>query len=212
MARKAQVRYFASRNAFYCQHEGRQHKLADGPDDSPRQGPNWQAAVAAYSRLMCTGSAKEGTQEGDNLKFGEMADFYLQYLVSKGKPTKRIRQGLARFLIDYGDDAIISIKPYHVQTWLAAQTTWNDNTGSLHLRYISRVVNFAVKQGRIASNPFKTVERPKETPRGEEFYLSRELRTLLVENLATEWKVVAHILQATGARPIEIEQVEAFNY
>ena len=45
MARKPQVRWFETRNAYYCQINGKQHKLGDGPDDRTQQGPNYQAAV-----------------------------------------------------------------------------------------------------------------------------------------------------------------------
>src|SRR5262249_27517674 len=55
MARKPQVRYFPSRNAFYCQHQGKQHKLAEGPDDSPN-GPTYLAALTAFRRLMELGN------------------------------------------------------------------------------------------------------------------------------------------------------------
>ncbi|HKI30345.1 MAG TPA: hypothetical protein VKA46_00540 [Gemmataceae bacterium] len=79
MPRKPTVCYFASRNAYYCQHGGKRHRLADGPDDAP-DGLNSLAALDAFKQLMQMGSVQTA---GDRNTVRVVLETYLQH--AKGK-------------------------------------------------------------------------------------------------------------------------------
>jgi hypothetical protein len=49
--RRPSVRYFPSRGCYYCQVNGKQHRLATGPDDAPH-GPTYLAAFEAFNQLL----------------------------------------------------------------------------------------------------------------------------------------------------------------
>src|SRR5262249_44619274 len=51
MARRASVRYYDSRGAYYTQINGAQNHLATGPNDAP-DGPTYKAAVKKFSELV----------------------------------------------------------------------------------------------------------------------------------------------------------------
>ena len=56
MARRASVRYWASRGSYCCWFNGRQEVLASGPDDFP-SGPTYQAALRRFTEITALGSA-----------------------------------------------------------------------------------------------------------------------------------------------------------
>jgi hypothetical protein len=57
-------RSFKSRNAYYAQLEGKQHRLADGPKDEP-DGPTYRAAVQRFAEILPCAPADKA--EDDNL-------------------------------------------------------------------------------------------------------------------------------------------------
>ena len=56
MARRASVRYWSSRQAYCCWFAGKQHILAEGPDDYP-SGPTFQTAAQKFAELSAVVSA-----------------------------------------------------------------------------------------------------------------------------------------------------------
>ncbi len=56
MARRANVRYWESRKAYCCCFRGKQHTLAEGPDDFPN-GPTYQAALRKFSEITALADA-----------------------------------------------------------------------------------------------------------------------------------------------------------
>ena len=89
MARKPQVRFFSSRNAFYCQWQGHQHRLGDGPDDSPT-GPNYLKALENFKNLMALSHAETA---GDCQTVGTFLELYLRHISTRrAQATLRLRK------------------------------------------------------------------------------------------------------------------------
>src|SRR5262249_37804875 len=59
--RKASVRYYASRGAYFTHFEGDQIRLSVGPDDAPN-GPTYLAALDAFRQLMQVNTADSDDQ------------------------------------------------------------------------------------------------------------------------------------------------------
>ncbi len=51
MSRQPTVRYYPSRQGYFTQVNGKQHRLADGPDDRP-SGPTSLKALGAFKELL----------------------------------------------------------------------------------------------------------------------------------------------------------------
>lgn len=81
MGRKASVRYYASRKAYFTHFEGRQIKLADGPDDAP-SGRTDLAALDEFRRLMQASNADVADQ-GNTVRV--IVDRYGQHLEQNGQ-------------------------------------------------------------------------------------------------------------------------------
>lgn len=215
MSRKPQVRWFESRKAYYCQLNGKQYCLHKCDADDGPSGPNFQEATRAHWRLMTTGSVQEKSQQADGLEMLDVVNFYIAHLEATSTA-----EALRRFLFlmvplneKCGEIKMSEMKPYHIQQFLTEMASkWNSNTQALALQQINRTINFAVKQGRLSGNPIRGVEKPSMTTRGEECYLTKEFRNLVVEHAYGDFKFVVSIINSTGARPVEIEMAEAHNF
>src|SRR5262245_14696182 len=96
MARKPQVRYFASRSAYYCQYEGKQYKLASGEDDSPN-GPTYLAALTAFKALM---ERSLLTTAGNENTVRTLFNAYMDAIASKARPsTLAIKQRMLKVFV-----------------------------------------------------------------------------------------------------------------
>ncbi|MFN4261930.1 MAG: hypothetical protein ACK4RK_21835 [Gemmataceae bacterium] len=60
--RKASVRYYASKGGYFTHFEGKNIRLADGPDDAPK-GKTYLAALARFQELMQVSHADTADQE-----------------------------------------------------------------------------------------------------------------------------------------------------
>src|SRR5262245_4696569 len=91
--RKAQVRYWKSRGGYYTTYGGRQHKLAEGPDDAPC-GPVFLLALDKYKELMSLEAAEKA---GDRNPVRVVLEHFLQAQEAEAKPaTFRIRRQALR--------------------------------------------------------------------------------------------------------------------
>src|SRR5436309_1852006 len=79
--RKASVRYYASKGGYFTHFEGKNIRLADGPDDAPN-GPTYLAALAKFSELMQVNNADVADQ-GNTVRV--VVDLYGQHLERNGQ-------------------------------------------------------------------------------------------------------------------------------
>jgi hypothetical protein len=82
LPRTPSIRYFKSRQAFYCQYRGHQYPLAKGPDDRP-DGPTFLAAVEEFGRVMAEGT-RETTKDGIHVHL--LCELFLQHSASEVSP------------------------------------------------------------------------------------------------------------------------------
>jgi integrase len=157
-----------------------------------------------------------GAQEGDALVLAEVVNYYLEHVEQRGdqRYLRRVRQCLIPTVEKLGNERMGALKPYMVQRWLdGMKDRWNDNSRALALRYLNAAINYCVKKGRLTVNPVKNgVDRPRVSPRGEEVYLSKEIRKAIIAKATGDFALMLRVMYETGARPIEVEQVEAHNF
>ncbi|HEY8506059.1 MAG TPA: hypothetical protein VIL46_15845, partial [Gemmataceae bacterium] len=117
MPRRASVRYYQSRKAYYTHFEGRQIKLADGPDDAPK-GPTYLAALEEFRRLMQVSNADTADQ-GNTVRV--VIDLYGQHLERNGqeRSLEILLQTCTSAVELFGDKTFSELKPLHVSAWLA---------------------------------------------------------------------------------------------
>ncbi len=179
-------------------------------DDSPN-GPNYEAALKERSKIDRQDAGK-GT---DDFAVSALLNEYRQFLRNqKRDQTLRVFECfLKSFAKRYGALPVGALRGYHVREWLDASPTWTRGSKRLAVSHLSIALNWGVKDGLITNNPLHgRITLPKEHPRGREARLSSELAELLIANASCEFTKVLRMLRHTGARPEEIEQMEAFNY
>jgi hypothetical protein len=79
--RKSSVRYYATKGAYFTHFEGKQIRLADGPDDAPK-GKTYLAALARFQELMQVSNADTADQ-GNTVRV--VVDLYGQHLERNGQ-------------------------------------------------------------------------------------------------------------------------------
>lgn len=222
MARKPSVNYWASRKAFCCRIDGVEHVLAEGEDDSKRQGPVFSAATKRFGELIVAKSS--GKLEVGDTRIITLCERYIQHLERHGKNIESIKSLLMPAVKSFGTVRVECLKPLHVQEWLDGMTTWNVNTRNTGYAKLVRTLNWNRDQGYIQAHPLKhgkkaPVDLDRNTSRGKEYILSPELQTLLIEEAASGrfinnkgFSDYLFALQQTGARPEEIAEAEAYHY
>lgn len=216
------VRYFDSRKAYYCQINRVQHLLAKGPDDFPN-GPNYLAALAAFTRLSCASNVDKA-KDGNPLE--PVLTRYL-FEQERSKGPKRTRG--TKHLIDSAIDALGGVKvadlvPAMVFDWIGAKRDqrgtdgkgrlvgWSEGTCRTAWDRIQAALNWARGAGIITRNPLSGSKCPYQArARGAEAVLPPRLRSLLIAGAPAGFDVALRVLEATGARPAEVFRAEAFN-
>src|SRR4051794_670217 len=123
MARKAQVRFFASKNAYFTTYQGTRHRLGDGPDDAPN-GPNYLAALTAFQELMKAPASQPDARDSRMIACLER---WLEH-IGKHKSEKygSTSEGyFKRGAKQWGEKLVSQIQPRHIQEWLDSEKGWN---------------------------------------------------------------------------------------
>jgi hypothetical protein len=216
------VRYYPSRGAYYCQLNGRQHRLGNGPDDfgngSP-PGPNWLAAQAEFKRLFeQTHAAAAGPAAADLLPLAELFDDFLVSLETRRAPgTLKLRlQQIRLFLRHYPGLRVGDLKKYHVEQVAARMRAgaggrpWGPARERIFVDSLLAALGWAVKTDRIPKNPLAGYEVPRPLSRARDAVLSPADHARVLADLAMprqRWlRAVVVALENTGARPAEIAQ------
>jgi integrase len=225
MPKKPSVRYFPSRGAYYCQHKGRQHKLAVGPDDSPT-GPTFLAAVKQYGQILALDNAPRAKDENT---LGTVFELYLQHIHPRRKHATYIL--VARHLNDFGHYVpagtdrpcgqlrISELTFAHVEQFCDAMRRprqgalqrnrvcrWGEGTVRVFLQCVQAALNWAAKPGRglIHANPLKGIETPGQRSRGAEMIVSPELHERVLALASAGLRELVLAIHNTGARPGEL--------
>lgn len=235
--RKASVRYYASRGAYFTHFEGRQIKLAEGPDDAPK-GPTYLAALREFGELMSVETADTADQENT---VRVVVDLYGQHLERNGqdRTLEILLQTCTSAVEEFGDKNFGELKPIHVSSWLAKMAKPRDHTHktkiggqaktrkvkwgatyqNMALRTLVAAFNWAKGQGIITAhclqNPKAVVVRGRKRSRGQEAYVSPETWKKLIGRIGATNYAFADLLRflhGTGCRPSEAYHVEARYY
>ncbi len=223
MPRKPSTRFFPSRNAYYCQLNGKQHYLGPGPEDGPN-GPNFTAAVKAYARLIEMGDAHRA---GGGNKVGVVLAKYVLHIETRRRPStvKIRRDAFKAFGAQYGELAVADLKHHHVYEFLARQRArqpggtgakgrgrprgWGDGNTRIFLTGVQAALNWAVKSGLIPTNPLRGVEMPQPRSRSREALVTPEQHRKLLELASPRLRPVIVCLENSGARPGELTAATA---
>jgi integrase/recombinase XerC len=210
MARKPQVRYFESRGAYYTQHEGKQHRLAAGPDDAP-SGPTYLEALSAFRGLMEMGNVHRA---GGGNKVGViLAQYLLHIQMRRRESTLRIRKSsLKDFVARWGELEVAQLKHSHVYEFLAGQDRWGDGGTRICLAGLQAAFNWAVKAGLIPHNPLKGVETPAPRSRSRECLVTPEEHARMLALATVHLRPLLVCLENTGARPGELISATAADW
>jgi len=221
MPRKPNVRYFDSRKGYYCQLDGKQHKLASGPDDAP-SGPCYSEALENFKALM---ELHYVPLSRDRSPVRAVLETYLVHLESsRSASTLRIRTAsflpFAEFL---GDRAIAQLSPSDLDRFIAQmrrprdtamrgerQAQWGDCSVRFFLAGLSAALNWAVKRGHISRNPVAGYESPSSRNRTARCLIPEADHVRILA--ACEGSSFRHLLMAlenTGARTGELMGAEA---
>ncbi len=222
MARKASVRYWQSRGAYCCEHKGKQHVLAVGPDDRP-EGPTYKAAVEAY-KLLCF--PPQAGEEINGKTVATVLNLYRDHMASKWQPnTVAIKDQLFRpFEEAFGHKVVQYLRPAEVEEWLdemrkprwnariKRECRWGDGSCRMAIECLNAAFAWAVKREHISRNPIKGVERVAAGSRSEDALISPEdhARVLKVAKRALRDFII--VLEATGCRPGELANATAAHF
>src|SRR5262245_46371903 len=222
MPRTPTVRYFASRDAYYTQYQGRQHLLAAGPKDEP-DGPTYQKAVERFAQIM---HVTEVERAEDNCLVSAVVVRYFHALDREGRQaTLRLaRTVLDPAIAEFGHVKVKELRPIIVSDWLAMmadekrykgrgrEKPWNQSTRNTAGCVLNRAFNWAKEQGIITRNPVAGLAKPEKLVRGKEVVLPEALQDLLVATANRELAKFLRLLRGTGARPGEIIHAECRHY
>jgi len=228
MARRASVRYYQSRKAYFTHFEGQQIKLASGPDDAPK-GPTYLAALDEFRRLMQVSSA-DSADQGNTVRI--VVDLYGQHLERNGQARSlEILLATCTSAIErFGDTAMGDLKPIHVSGWLAEmakpragkrkkEVRWGPTYQNMALRTLVAAFNWAKGQELISAHCLensKAVQvRGRKRSRGQETYVPPATWKKLIERVDRTnhgFADVLRFLYSTGCRPSEAFNVEARYY
>lgn len=223
MARKPSVRYWASRKGFCCWIDGVQHKLAEGPDDSPN-GPTYLAALTKFTELL---TLKNAPAAGDANTVKTIAELYGQHLEAQGraKSFKLFMETMPSGVERFGSVPVRDLKPHHIQAWLGEMgkpralgkrtVRWAATTQRMAYTNFRTALNWAVRQGFIETHCLQAkgaVDLPSAKPRGRECYLEPAETASLQEKAPRRLAPLLAILSGTGCRPAEAYHMEARHY
>ena len=236
MPRKPTIRFFASKNGYYTNHEKTRFRLGDGPDDSPT-GPNYLAALRRFGEIMQVGVADTADQANT---VRVVVDLYGQHLErnGQGRTLEILLQTCTSAVAEFGDKTFGQLKPVHVTGWLAkmaklrtfeskakggrtrTQTVkWGPTYQNIALRTLVAAFNWAKGQEIISAhcleNPKAVVVRGRKRSRGAEVYVSPAVWKKLIDRIGATNFAFADLLRfvrGTGCRPSEAYHVEARYY
>lgn len=221
MARRPSVRYFASRGAFYCQFNGRQYRLAEGPDDAPT-GPTYLAALGQFKHLLQKGNVERA---GATNTVRVVLEAYMeqkQHRLKGSTVTSKLFR-LKPFADQLGEVRVGDLTHFRVNQFVQkmrqARTVgrythrWGESTAATFFNDINAVFNWAVRAKLIPANPLAgldSMDRPHARSRSRDCLVSAEQHAkVLAECRAESMRQFIVALENTGARPGELVNATA---
>jgi len=166
-------------------------------------GPDKAEAFREYHRLMA-----DVAPEPLNLKtdVAEVIGLFLDW-VERNKAAATFvwyRHFLKSFSAFAGDIKVAALRPFRVTRW-REKHGYEGNTGNGAVRCVTVAFNFAVREGYLAANPVKGVEKPSPTSR--DCYLTPAQWSKLLAASDGPLLDLLMFLRLTGCRPMAARHV-----
>jgi integrase/recombinase XerD len=212
MSRRAHPWFRAFDGWWYVKIDGKQIKLVRGRDSREAAHDRWHA-------LMAERAANPPIDSPDQT-VASIIDVYLSHIARRRSPRTyaECKRYLQWFAEAHGYRLVRECKPIHLTEWIDSKPEWkSDWTIATRLDIVNRPFNWAVRQGLIANNPFRSVKHRVGEPRrpvtDKEFWAllratapkrptgrKRRRRPTAGER----FRQVLFFLRYTGARPGEL--------
>lgn len=223
MPRKPSVRYWESRNGFYCTIKGEQVRLGDGPDDSAKDGPKYRAACKRFGELTCDDGASLA-KDANTLE--TVCRLYLERISTRRKPrtVELRRRYLLAFVGEFGTVRVRDLTVHQVERFCdrmrqprthkqtGHETCWSDGSVRNAIDSLNAALNWAIEAGVTATNPIRKAEKPSAQSRGEEAVISQELHGKILAASNAWLRPIVVCLEATGCRPGELVDATAAHF
>lgn len=205
--------YRASKEAWYVEHNFKQHRLGHHPEGYPppkKSKAGWSPPppiLDAFYRLMAADPAN--LPKPQVILTAQVCDLFLDHSQKHHSPDcyANYRYFLQAFSDDHGRLPAAEVKPFHVARWLDAHPTWNG--GRRHaVIAVKRAFSWADQQGILSSNPLRTVR--VERGRCRTRVLSEaEVAEILAAIRDRQFREFMTAMLETGCRPSEVSRVTA---
>jgi integrase len=194
MPRPSRPWFRSDRDAWYAWIGGKRVKLADGKDGH-------DAAMKAFYKLKAAGPVPLAPSGGYTT--GGLCLLYLDHARDDLAPLTyewyaRHLKSLARAC---GDVPADDLRPHHVLAWVGSHG-WGPTTRNGAIRAARRVFSWATKQGHIAADPIRLVERPRPLRR-EDIPEPKQMELVMEVVRDRPFHDLLAALWETGCRPGE---------
>lgn len=184
-----------SHGAWYVYHQGKMVRLDEDKEQAFLKYHELKASNAPASSGDSVASLLNSYLEWCKKNRSERTYDWYRYLLSSFAKSIGARLQIG------------SLKPLHVTQWLDNEE-WNPTTQYNAVRAVKRAFNWAIKEGRLATNPLRAVERP--APNRRETFLTRSQFNLIFKYASDiHFRDYLTFLFETGSRPQEIKLIEA---
>ncbi|MFL6545383.1 MAG: tyrosine-type recombinase/integrase [Candidatus Udaeobacter sp.] len=213
MARRASPWYWADRQGWFVNHEGRRCFLGAHPNQAPaprksaRSG-RWNAPEeieAVFHKLM-----RGDRRPPDNDAVINILDDFIAWCYENRKPrtADRYKDFCNQFVKSCSSLGVSQLTTAHVTKWLSGNADWNSTTKRNAITALQRGFNWAVKNRGLARNPIRGMEKP-EAKRRTDIITPAEFEILINKTQDQRFKEILIVSYDSGARPQEIKRLEA---
>jgi hypothetical protein len=179
-----------------------------------RRGKDKEAAFRRFHRLMAERGERPDTAPDTALTVRQLVEDYLADLGRRAtdRTVYVARCYLKPLLAGCGDLAAVRLRKHHVEAVVRKHGRWNATTENHVKSRVVAVLNWAVAQELMPSNPVKGLKKPNARSRGAQALLSPEEHAKLVGAAPAYLRDVLLALHDTGARPCEVLTVTAAEF
>lgn len=194
--------------SYYDQGKRKQKSIATGLSVS---GHNKRKAEAKSKAIQAEWEKKLALNNCEVL-FSDFLQEWLEHHKSRiaDSTYQEYKKNITRIICPYFAEkriTLFELKPQHIQDFYDYRMKEYDTGAKTIHRYhanIHKALSYAVKMGRIASNPADMVELPKAQEHKADFYSAEELKTVIDKAKGTQIEPVIMLAAWFGLRRGEI--------
>lgn len=201
-------RYYASRDSWYVQLDGKKYRLAEGAAAE-------QEAYAAFERLL---DRRKAAERGDDNPVGVVLNAFLDHVQRHyaSHTYQDYRRVLALFGALFGRTKIADLKPFHVERWVASEPNWRSESTIWHVKTILlAALNWAASPvvRLTAANPLAGLPKNAAvSSRGADVVIDPNEHAQMLAGASPALRDVLFALEQTGCRPIDVCRVTTHEF